>query len=131
MKKIGILNSEISKVISELGHTDQIVICDAGLPIPSHVKRIDLALKPGLPSFIETLRVVLLEMQVEKAFYADEITSANQPVLSEMDQLLTGVDKKTVSHEEFKELTKNAKAIIRTGECTPYANVILESGVIF
>ncbi len=35
-----------------------------------------------------------------------------------------------VSHEQFKEHTKKAKAIIRTGEATPYANVILHAGVI-
>lgn len=131
MKKIGILNNEISRVISELGHTDQIVICDAGLPIPSSVKRIDLALTPGLPSFMETLRAVLLEMQVEKAYFAEEMKTASPALQQEMESLLAAADLQSVSHEKFKELTKQAKAVIRTGECTPYANVILEAGVIF
>jgi D-ribose pyranase len=131
MKKIGILNSEISKVISELGHTDQIVICDAGLPIPSHVKRIDLALTPGMPSFIDTLQAVLLEMQVERAYLADEMKEASPALLIKTESILANVERKSISHEEFKERTKSAKAIIRTGECTPYANVILEAGVIF
>ena len=73
MKKIGILNSEISRVISELGHMDTIVIADAGLPIPPHVKRIDLALKQGVPSFIETVEIVLQEMCVENAYVAKEM----------------------------------------------------------
>ncbi|PIW12307.1 MAG: D-ribose pyranase, partial [Candidatus Infernicultor aquiphilus] len=38
---------------------------------------------------------------------------------------------KFISHEELKELSKQARAIIRTGECSPYANIILISGVIF
>jgi D-ribose pyranase len=38
MKRYGILNSHISKVLANLGHTDFIVIADAGLPI-SDVKR--------------------------------------------------------------------------------------------
>lgn len=36
-----------------------------------------------------------------------------------------------ISHEELKEELKKCKAVIRTGEQTPYANVILRSGVVF
>lgn len=131
MKKIGILNSEISKVISELGHTDKIVIGDAGLPIPPQVKRIDLALKQGVPSFIETVETVLLEMQVETAYIAKEMQEASPAKREELISLLPGIAIKTMTHEELKALTKEAKAIIRTGEFTPFANVILEAGVIF
>lgn len=131
MKKIGILNSEISRVIGELGHMDQIVIADAGLPIPSHVKRIDLALRKGVPSFIETVETVLLEMYVEKAFVAQEMESASPATKQELLKLLPGIQIKTVTHEELKDLTQQAKAVIRTGEFTPYANVVLEAGVIF
>ncbi len=35
MKKGALLNSEISHVVSRLGHTDSLVICDAGLPVPA------------------------------------------------------------------------------------------------
>lgn len=131
MKKIGILNSEISKVISELGHTDKIVIGDAGLPIPPQVKRIDLALKEGVPSFIETVETVLQEMQVETAFIAKEMEKASPHKKEELLALLPGVPIKIMTHEELKVLTQEAKAIIRTGEFTPYANVVLEAGVIF
>jgi D-ribose pyranase len=131
MKKIGILNSEISKVISELGHTDQIVICDAGLPIPEGVKRIDLALTPGVPSFFDALEAVLLEMQVERAIFAEELKQASPETLKRLETALGGVERGSVSHEQFKQMTRQAKAVIRTGECTPYANVILQAGVIF
>lgn len=131
MKKIGILNSEISKVISELGHTDTIVVCDSGLPIPPHVKRIDLALKRGVPSFLETLQTVLIEMQVEKAFVATEMETVSPVLKEKLSGILENIEVQTVSHGEFKELTKNAKAIIRTGEFTPYANIILQAGVVF
>lgn len=131
MKKIGILNSQISKLISELGHTDQIVICDAGFPIPPSVQRIDLALLPGIPSFLTTLEAVLIELQVERAYVADEMREANPQLDEQIGSILANVERRSVSHEEFKKLTENAKAVIRTGECTPYANVILEAGVIF
>lgn len=131
MKKTGILNSEISALISQLGHTDQIVICDAGLPIPDYVNRIDLAVVPGLPSFFDVLQAVLLEMQVEKAIVAQELAAVKPTTYAQLQQALPGVEWAAVPHEAFKELTKNAKAIIRTGECTPYANVILQAGVTF
>ncbi|WP_261305425.1 D-ribose pyranase [Paenibacillus andongensis] len=131
MKKIGILNSEISKVISELGHTDTIVICDSGLPIPAHVKRIDLALKQGVPSFMDCLETVLKELQVEQAFVAREMDQRSPKLKKQTELALEGVTLNEVSHEELKTMTHQAKAIIRTGEFTPYANVILQSGVIF
>lgn len=131
MKKIGILNSEISKVISELGHTDKIVICDSGLPIPAHVKRVDLALKKGTPGFIETLETVLIEMQVEKAYVAAEMDQASPHIKAKIEKVLKDVPVMSIPHEQLKECTKEAKVIIRTGEFTPYANIILEAGVIF
>lgn len=131
MKKIGILNSEISRVISELGHLDMIVIADAGLPIPPNVKRIDLALKKGVPSFTETVETVLQEMCVEKAYVAQEMGAASAGLKEELIAVLPSVQIKVVTHEELKALTYQAKAVIRTGEFTPYANVVLVAGVIF
>jgi D-ribose pyranase len=55
MKKTGILNQPISAVMASLGHTDTVVIADAGLPIPNGPKRIDLALAERIPSFLKTL----------------------------------------------------------------------------
>lgn len=131
MKKIGILNSEISRVISKLGHLDMIVIADAGLPIPAHVKRIDMALKAGIPSFIETVETVLQEMCVESAYVAEEMGSKSATKKEELVEVLPDVQIKAISHEELKALTHQAKAVIRTGEFTPYANVVLVAGVIF
>ncbi|WCN37192.1 D-ribose pyranase [Aneurinibacillus uraniidurans] len=131
MKKHGTLNSEITAVLARLGHTDTIVIADCGLPIPDGVKRIDLALKQGMPSFLETLEVVLADMQVESAVLASEITVHNPVVKEQTLSLLNETTVTYVAHEQFKALTQQAKAIIRTGEATPYANIILQAGVIF
>ncbi len=131
MKKGKLLNSRISAVISEMGHTDTIVISDAGLPIPDSAERIDLALCAGVPDFVTVLKTVLEELQVEQFTIASEIFDKNPDVESAIKDMLKGAKMNTVSHEEFKKLTKTAKAVIRTGECTPYANVILHSGVVF
>ena len=131
MKKHGILNSHISEVLSRMGHTDTIVIGDCGLPIPDETTRIDLSIKIGSPSFIETLQAVLDDMAVEKVTLAREIKENNLQVEEEIKRLIGEVPIEYITHEELKELTKQAKAVIRTGEATPYANIILHAGVIF
>jgi len=131
VKKIGILNQPISSVIAGLGHTDTLIIADAGLPIPPETQRIDLALTEGIPSFIDTLRVVLTEMEVERAIVAEEMLDASPQVYEAVKEMLGDVPIETVTHLIFKEQTRSARAVIRTGEFTPYANVILTAGVVF
>ncbi|KZE63897.1 ribose ABC transporter [Fictibacillus phosphorivorans] len=131
MKRQGMLNSHISKVLSDLGHTDLIVIADAGLPIPSDVPRIDLALTLGVPSFAEVVEAVSDDMVVEKVVLASEIQENNENTLQFMKKTFSDTEIEFLSHEEFKEKTKVAKVVIRTGEVTPYANCILQAGVIF
>ena len=133
MKKNGILNSEISRVLSYMGHTDWIAIGDCGLPIPDEVERIDLALTFGEPGFMKTLEVVAGDMKVEKIILAEEIVDQNPNVLKQIQDYFDGqnVEVEFVSHVELKAKTQESKAVIRTGETTPYANIILQSGCIF
>ncbi len=131
MRKGRLLNGEIIEVIARMGHTDEIVIADAGLPIPPGVRRIDLAVEAGLPGFIATLEVLLAEYQCQGAVLAREISEHNPDMAASLQQVLGDIPVEYVSHQEFKMRSCQAKAIIRTGECTPYANIILQSGVIF
>ncbi len=132
MKTGGILNADISRVLSYMGHTDRLCIGDCGLPIPEETERIDLALKFGTPSFMEVLREIGADMKVEKIILAEEIKSQNPTVQSEILKYFhENVDVEYVSHSELKTLTKGCRAVIRTGETTPYANIILQSGCIF
>lgn len=133
MKKTGILNSDISRVLSYMGHTDRIAVGDCGLPIPEEVERIDLALRFGVPTFMETLAALVEDMKVEKIVLAEEIKTQNARVLGEIEALFAGqaVEVEFVSHSELKHLTHDCRAVIRTGETTPYANIILQSGCIF
>lgn len=133
MKKHGTLNSEISCVLSRMGHTDTLCVGDCGLPIPDGVKRIDLSLTFGVPSFIDVLKTVLEDMKVEKIVLAEEIIENNPKVLAEIKELFhnSGVKMELIPHASLKHETRNCKAIIRTGETTPFANIILQSGCIF
>ncbi|HWQ06600.1 MAG: D-ribose pyranase [Clostridiaceae bacterium] len=131
MKKGLLLNYEVSAVIAQMGHTDMLTVGDCGLPI-NYTKRIDLALKRGVPGFLETLDAVLSELCVERVILSKEIKAVSpemhQAILSRFGE---SVKVEYVQHEEFKKLTEGSKAVIRTGECTSFANVILVSGVAF
>lgn len=131
MKKIGTLNQPLSAVLAGLGHMDQLVVADAGLPIPEGTARIDLALKAGVPSFWDALEVILEEIQVESALVAEEMVSTSPQVYSQLLEMLPDVPIERVPHESFKNLTASARAVVRTGEFTPYANIILKAGVVF
>lgn len=135
MKKGRLLNSEISSVISRMGHTDHITIGDAGLPISNEVKRIDLAVEKGVPTFLGTLEVILDELKVEEVVIAKEMKYVSEEFYAKLLELLENkcgeINIIERTHEEFKGITKESKAVVRTGECTPYANIILKSGVTF
>lgn len=139
MKKGTLLNGPISRVIAVLGHGDSICIGDAGLPIPAGVERIDLAVTHGIPPFLKTVEVVVAELCVERAVVASEFIKGTSGQHSELLRQFSTLDSahggnilvEDCSHEHFKKLTRDCRAIIRTGECTPYANVILYAGVTF
>lgn len=132
MKKSGIINQPLATAIAGLGHLDMVVIADAGLPIPDGPRRIDLALSPGIPSFLDTLRVVLSEMCIERAIIAEEMLTKSPVLREEMLRMLgPGVVIQSVPHEHFKWKTAEARAVVRTGEFSPFANVALVAGVTF
>jgi D-ribose pyranase len=136
MKKIGTLNAQLSRTIAQMGHSDRLVICDSGLPIPRGSEVIDLALTKNIPTFIDTVNVILQELEVESAVIAKEMATVNKKRYGELMKELRAANVgsvKKVSHEEFKKLMANGHTIafVRTGEATPYANVILVSGVAF
>lgn len=132
MLKTGILNPQISNVLASLGHKDMIVVSDAGLPIPSGVERIDLAWKPNEPKYLDVLKEVLKYIVVEKVILANELKTVSPEFFAEILKVLpSGVEIEYVAHTELKERTKSVKAIIRTGEFTPYPSIILVSGCAY
>ena len=139
MKKGTVLNAEISSVISRLGHTDTLVVCDAGLPIPRDTQRIDMALTQGVPSFMQVLEVVTAEMQVESAILAAEIEMHNPQLHAAVLKHLEALQQRQgntiavhyTTHEQFKQQTADSQAIVRSGECSAFANIILCAGVTF
>ncbi|MFG2003697.1 D-ribose pyranase [Spirillospora sp. NPDC048911] len=129
----GTLNGQLARVISEVGHTDQVVVTDAGLPIPAGVERVDLAVRENLPRFLDLLDVVLDELSVEGVLMSAEIRDHSPEMLAEIEKRFErlGVTPRFVPHTEFKQATGAARAAVRSGEFTPYANVLLTAGVVY
>ncbi len=127
------INPALSRVISETGHTDLLVVTDAGLPIPPGSERIDLAYRPGAPAFLDVLDTVLAEMVVEGATVSAEVAEKSPEVLAALRERFAGMgfEIELIPHVEFKKLSQGARAFVRSGEFTPYANVILHAGVAY
>ena len=131
MKKDGLLNPQILSAIAAIGHTEYLVIADAGLPVPSGIPVIDISLIRGIPDFGVVLCSVIVEMVVESFIVAEEMADKSQDTYGTVIEALPQVPFRCIAHEEFKEMAAKAKAVIRTGETTPYANIILVAGVNF
>lgn len=131
MKKALLLNAPLSAVIARMGHGDRLVIGDAGLPIPEGVERIDLAVSAGIPAIADVLKAVAAEMQVERVLLAQETLDRSDATPDWLPAEWAQSLAEPVSHEEFKRQCATARAVVRTGECTPYANVMLIAGVTF
>jgi D-ribose pyranase len=131
MKKTPLLHAALSQAIARLGHGDMLVIGDAGLPVPAGPQFIDLAVTRGVADFSTVLTTVLSEMQVERAIVAREMQGSAGELRNRIASWLGGLQIDEVAHEEFKSITRRAAAFVRTGEFTPYANIVLIAGVVF
>jgi D-ribose pyranase len=131
LKKAGILNRDISEVVASMGHLDTLMICDAGLPIPQNVRRIDLAIKPGFPGLIEITEAIANELKIDRVLIAEEAKNISPRIVEDVKGIFPGIEIEFIPHTKLKELSHSTRAIVRTGEFTPYANVILVSGVVF
>ncbi|AFC87542.1 D-ribose pyranase [Frateuria aurantia] len=132
MRPSGLLHAQLSGLIAGLGHTDTLVIADAGLPVAPEVLCIDLALVRGVPDFVTVLDAVLVELVTERLTVARETERLNPAIWAHLLAASgTQITRSLCSHEELKHASRQARAVIRTGECSPYANVILHAGVNF
>lgn len=131
MKKAGILNAQLAGYIAALGHKDTFLIGDAGMPIPKGIPIVDLVLCGGVPTFEQVLKAVLNETEVEYYYLAEEIKHKNPRLLKYIKDSMPDVENEMMPHIEFKEFTKTVKFAIRTGEFTPYPNIVLRAGVAF
>lgn len=128
MKKSGIINAELMYELTSLRHTDKMVICDAGYPIPRDAVVVDVSLKENMPRVMNVLPLILNEIIVEKYVIFDLAKQVNQPLYKYFKNTFTNAQEcQEVSMSEFQKLAEDAKFYIRTGDVTPCANILLVS----
>lgn len=130
MKRSLILNSELSHAIASMGHTDLMIVCDAGFPIPNDAWRVDLALIQDVPDLQTVLSAIAQEMVVEKVGYAAEMPIHNPPLQEKVHKIFPDAEFETYPHTEvLSTIAAKAKVIVRTGAFDPWGNIMLYSGV--
>jgi len=130
MKRNGILNDRLSGAIATLGHTDLLLVVDAGFPIPRTADRVDLAITENLPDLRTVLTLISAEVVVEGVVRAEDVSS-NNPRLDEwlLDRF-SGAEFSVRPHADMLgEVARSAKVIVRTGAFEPWGNVGLYCGV--
>jgi D-ribose pyranase len=128
MKKSGILHPDLCHLLASTGHTDHITICDRGFPVPDGPRRIDLALVDNIPTVLDVLGAVHAEFALDRVIITHEMTEVSPDRVQALRDLLGDIPLAVMPHLEFKHLAATAKATVRTGDATPYANIIIVSG---
>ena len=128
MLKTGILNPQINSLLSRVRHTNTLVIADRGFPYWPGVETIDISLVDDLPRVADVLRAVRGNFEIGAYFMAEEFRTNNpRKVVAQRMELTKGVPLTFEPHVKFKQRVPQAIGLIRTGDSTPYSNLILES----
>jgi len=138
MRKGTLLNGSLTALIGDLGHSDKIMIVDAGWPIPKDL-RYDICLTHGIPRLTEVFSVIAEELSIERVIVDSEMQNHGAEVHAEVQRIIAATEhaqgeKIVVDHEPhvtFKEHARSVKGIIRTGECIPYCNLVVVAGLAF
>jgi D-ribose pyranase len=128
MKKRGILHPGLCELLAAAGHTDYITICDRGFPVPDGPRRIDLALVDDIPTVPDVLRAISAEWSIDRVIIAQEMTEVSPQHVEAIRSIIGDVPLQVMPHLELKHLSRTAKGTIRTGDSTPWGNIIIVSG---
>ena len=124
----GILHPGLGHLLASSGHTDYLTICDRGFPVPIGPARIDLALVDDLPTVLDVLGAIHAAWTIDRVLITDEMQSVSPKRVAALRDLLGDTPLETVAHLELKRLSHGARGTIRTGDTTPYANIIVVAG---
>ncbi|MGZ7445465.1 D-ribose pyranase [Paenibacillus sp. TH7-28] len=129
MKRNGILNRGLNEVLAAMGHGQILIVCDAGFPIPAHVRCIDLSITKDIPDLETVLKAITSEFITEKVIYGQQIQDYNAPLYKELQRLFSDCEHEIIPHEEIiEEIAHRAVAVVRTGAYNPWGNIALVSG---
>lgn len=133
-----LLSPELLKILSEMGHGDEIVIADANFPAASMAKRLIVIPGISISRMLDAVLTVLpLDQYDPNNFILMEVCKGDTVVpkiWEEYKAILKHYEPTANVHMmerfDYYERAKNAYAIIATGELAQYANIILKKGCI-
>ena len=129
MRETGIVNGDICDILSTLGHTAEMIVCDAGFAIPTGVRTVDISLAENKPTVPEVLAELRKHLSVEKLVISVETKKAVPTRFKELAKAFgKGVPVETISQNDLRARAKNVKGVIRTGDFTAYSNILIVSG---
>lgn len=130
LRKPRIINAELNHMLSSMGHTDILLVTDAGFPIPSDAWVVDLSITRNFPDLVPVLEIVSEVFMAEKLIYADYVPAHNPRLNESLGRLFKDCVHETVAHETMlSEIAKKAKGFVRTGGFDPWGNIALVAGV--
>lgn len=137
-----IISPEMLKVLSEMGHSDRIVLADGNFPSHS-VGKNAIVLRcdgHGIPELLDAiLQLFPLDTYVDSPVSLMQVTpgdTVETPIWDVYKEIIRKYDQRgdaTVGQIErfaFYEEAKKAYCIIATGETALYGNVMLQKGVV-
>lgn len=129
MLKQGILNPQIGSLLARVRHTNALVIADRGFPFWPMIETVDISLVDDVPTVLQVLGAIRANFVVGRAFMAEEFLAHNPDATrAAYAHALGGVEVIHEPHEaSFKPRVPHAIGLIRTGDTTPYGNVVLVS----
>jgi D-ribose pyranase len=128
MRETGIVNRDICDILSTLGHTDEVIVCDAGFAIPLGVRTIDISLAENVPTVPQVLAELRKHFSVEKLVISEETKKVSPTRYKEFVKAFgKGMAVELISQNEIRARARTVKAVIRTGDFTAYSNIVLVS----
>jgi D-ribose pyranase len=125
----GILNPQINSLLARVRHTNMLVIADRGFPFWPMVETVDISLVDDIPTVLQVFRAIRSNFEIREIFMAQEFIRANTPDICQTFADATAhIPLNYEAHVDLKKLVPAAIGLIRTGDATQYANMILVSG---
>lgn len=130
MKKGKILNRAMNSAISIMGHTDVLIVADAGYNVPKDAICVDLAITQDLPSVMTVLKLLTTDFIYERCIVAEEQKLYNPLFHKELVEHIDRCEVETVPHTDMIGVWRDAaRVVIRTGGLEPWGNIVLVSGI--
>jgi len=131
MLKSGILNPHLLDLLARVRHTNTLVISDRGFPFWPEIETVDISLIDDIPTVLNVLEALIPTFQIGRIWQAEEFALKNpKKSVARFEKSISaipGLELTKLPHVDFKKLVPGAIGLIRTGDTTQYANLILES----